>query len=123
MSFFRCFSNHRGLDIWIHEEAHENNVRAANSCLFSSTNAICSWGPGKDPVHSVHAEDVAGAMWACAQWISPLGRKQADALAGERIHFHNDKDKVKEVNGTCPPNAQPVAPLFNLVRLSLIPLI
>lgn len=73
------------------------------------------WGPGKDPVHSVHVEDVAGAMWACAQWMTPLGRKQADALAGERIRFHNDKDKVKEVNGTCPPHAQPVAPLFNLV--------
>ena len=111
----RCSSHQRGFDIWIHEEAHEDNVRAIILTLFPCSNVICSWGPGKDPVHSVHVEDVAGAMWACAQWMTPLGRKQADALAGEKIYFHNDKDKVKEVDGTCPANVQPVAPLFNLV--------
>ncbi|KAG6332890.1 hypothetical protein ID866_6197 [Astraeus odoratus] len=73
------------------------------------------WGPGKDPVHTVHVEDVAGAMWACAEWIGPLGRKQADAIAGTKIPFHNNKDRVKEVAGTCSPDVQPVAPLFNLV--------
>ncbi|KAL4074666.1 NAD binding domain of 6-phosphogluconate dehydrogenase-domain-containing protein [Scleroderma yunnanense] len=83
--------------------------------MFPSANVGYSWGPGKDPVHTVHAEDVAGAMWACAQWMTPLGRKQADALAGEKIYFHNDSGKVKEVTGTCSSDAQPVAPIFNLV--------
>ncbi|KAI6129162.1 hypothetical protein EV401DRAFT_2224860 [Pisolithus croceorrhizus] len=73
------------------------------------------WGPGKEPVHTVHIDDVAGALWACAQWMRPLGRQQADAIAGEKIPFHNDKGKVKELAGTCSPDVQPVAPIFNLV--------
>ncbi|KAI6043050.1 hypothetical protein EDC04DRAFT_2891319 [Pisolithus marmoratus] len=73
------------------------------------------WGPGKEPVHTVHIDDVAGALWACAEWMRPLGRKQADAIAGEKIPFHNDRSRVKEVVGTCSPDTQPVAPMFNLV--------
>ncbi|KAI6110046.1 hypothetical protein F5141DRAFT_1118342 [Pisolithus sp. B1] len=73
------------------------------------------WGPGKEPVHTVHIDDVAGALWACAEWMRPLGRQQADAIAGEKILFHNDKGKVKELAGTCSPDVQPVAPIFNLV--------
>ncbi|KAI5983788.1 hypothetical protein EDD15DRAFT_2313639 [Pisolithus albus] len=73
------------------------------------------WGPGKEPVHTVHIDDVAGALWACAEWMKPLGRQQADAIAGEKILFHNDKGKVREVGGTCTPDARPVAPIFNLV--------
>lgn len=73
------------------------------------------WGPGKEPVHTVHIDDVAGALWACAEWMRPLGRQQADAIAGEKILFHNDKGKVREVGGTCTPDARPVAPIFNLV--------
>ncbi|KAI6151013.1 hypothetical protein BKA82DRAFT_4122827 [Pisolithus tinctorius] len=47
--------------------------------------------------------------------MGPLGRKEANAIAGEKISFHNDKGKVKEVAGTCSPDAQPVAPIFNVV--------
>lgn len=47
--------------------------------------------------------------------MAPLGRKAADSLAGEEIIFHNDKSKVKEVEGMPPHNQKVVAPLFNLV--------
>ena len=73
------------------------------------------WSPGKNPTHTVHVEDVAGAAWACAQWIASHGRKEANQLAGEVIHFHNEKSKVKEVEGTRPHDEKVVAPLFNLV--------
>jgi hypothetical protein len=48
-------------------------------------------------------------------WIAPLGRKAADSIAGEEISFHNEKKKVKEVEGMPPHNQKVVAPLFNLV--------
>jgi hypothetical protein len=53
-------------------------------------------------------------MWACAKWMAPLGRQSADSQAGEEIAFHNDKKKVKEVEGMPAHNAKLVAPLFNL---------
>ncbi|TFK67905.1 NAD(P)-binding protein [Pluteus cervinus] len=73
------------------------------------------WSPGKNPTHTIHVDDVAGAAWACAQWIGPLGRSAANAAAGEVIPFHNDKNKVKEVEGMPAHNEKLVAPLFNLV--------
>jgi hypothetical protein len=73
------------------------------------------WSPGKDPMHTVHIDDVAGAMWACAQWMAPLGRKEADTLAGEEIIFHNDKSKIKTTEGVPPHNKKLIAPVFNLV--------
>ncbi|KAJ7074220.1 hypothetical protein C8F01DRAFT_1099684 [Mycena amicta] len=73
------------------------------------------WSPGKNPTNTIHTDDIAGAMWACAQWIAPLGRKEADALAGEIIIFHNDKSKVADVKGMPDPTKKLVAPLFNLV--------
>lgn len=66
-------------------------------------------------MNCIHTDDVSGAAWACAEWMAPLGRKQADALAGEEIIFHNSKSKVKEVEGMQPHDAKLVAPLFNLV--------
>lgn len=74
------------------------------------------WGPGKDGVNTVHIDDVSGGLWACAEWMASLGRQQANLTAGEKIYFHNDKSKVKDIEGTCKPDAQPVAPVFNLVR-------
>lgn len=74
------------------------------------------WGPGKDGVNTVHIDDVSGGLWACAKWIASLGRQQANLTAGEKIYFHNDRTKVKDTEGTCIPDAQPVAPVFNLVR-------
>ncbi|KAJ6618315.1 hypothetical protein B0H10DRAFT_2164210 [Mycena sp. CBHHK59/15] len=51
------------------------------------------WSPGKNPTNTVHTHDVAGGLWACAQWMALLGRKEADSLAGEIILFHNEKTK------------------------------
>ncbi|KAI0781092.1 hypothetical protein BD413DRAFT_20648 [Trametes elegans] len=70
--------------------------------------------PGKYPSHTVHVDDIAGAMWACAEWMAKLGRKEADAIAGEEIPFKNDKSKVNEVEGMVPHNQKVIAPLFNI---------
>ncbi|KAF8078139.1 hypothetical protein FPV67DRAFT_1464325 [Lyophyllum atratum] len=67
-----------------------------------------TWSPGKNPNNTVH-------LWACAEWMAPLGRAAADTLAGEEIVFHNDKKKVKEVEGMPAHDAKLIAPLFNLV--------
>ncbi|KAF9072970.1 hypothetical protein BDP27DRAFT_1381965 [Rhodocollybia butyracea] len=73
------------------------------------------WSPGKNPTNTLHAEDLAGAAWALAQWMDSLGRKEADSLSGETILFHNDKSKVSQVEGMQPPDKKLIAPLFNLV--------
>ncbi|KAG1749084.1 uncharacterized protein EDB91DRAFT_1112369 [Suillus paluster] len=73
------------------------------------------WGPGKDGVNTVHIDDVSGGLWACAEWMASLGRQQANITAGEKIYFHNDKSKVKEIDGACASDVQPMAPVFNLV--------
>ncbi|KAL1730285.1 hypothetical protein EV714DRAFT_284314 [Schizophyllum commune] len=73
------------------------------------------WGPGKHGNNTVHTDDVAGAMWACAEWMASLGRKAADEKAGEDIPFHNDKAKVAEVEGMIPAGQKVKLPLFNLV--------
>ncbi|KAF8894411.1 NAD-P-binding protein [Infundibulicybe gibba] len=73
------------------------------------------WSPGKHPNNTVHVEDIAGALWACAEWMGPLGRTAANSVAGEVIPFHNEKSKVKEVEGMTPYDDKPIAPLFNLV--------
>ncbi|KAJ3556532.1 hypothetical protein NM688_g1975 [Phlebia brevispora] len=72
------------------------------------------WSPGKHPNHTVHVEDVAGSMWACAEWMSKTGRKEADSIAGEEILFKNDKNKAKVVEGMVDPGQKCVAPLFNI---------
>ncbi|KAH0584080.1 hypothetical protein H2248_009653 [Termitomyces sp. 'cryptogamus'] len=73
------------------------------------------WSPGKNPNNTVNVADVAGAAWACAEWIGPLGRTEANVLAGEEILFHNDKKKVREVEGMPPHDQKLIAPLFNLL--------
>ncbi|KII88949.1 hypothetical protein PLICRDRAFT_53446 [Plicaturopsis crispa FD-325 SS-3] len=72
------------------------------------------WAPGKSPMYSVHAADVAGGLWACAEWIKSVGRKEADAIAGEEIIAHHQKSKVKDVEGLVPHSQKVIAPLFNL---------
>lgn len=71
--------------------------------------------PGKYPSHTVHVDDIAGAMWACAQWMAKIGRQEADSIAGEEIPFKNEKSKVNEVEGMIPHSQKVVAPLFNIV--------
>ncbi|EJD53258.1 hypothetical protein AURDEDRAFT_110950 [Auricularia subglabra TFB-10046 SS5] len=66
-------------------------------------------------INTVHTDDVAGAVWAVAQWISKIGRAEADKLAGENIHFALDKDPAKDVKGEPGPKEKVVAPFFNLV--------
>ncbi|KAJ7211601.1 NAD-P-binding protein [Mycena pura] len=73
------------------------------------------WSPGKNPTNTVHVDDVAGAMWACARWMAPLGRKEANSLAGENIIFRNDKSKASDVKGMPAADKKLIAPLFNLV--------
>jgi hypothetical protein len=60
--------------------------------------------------------DIAGGLWACAEWMASLGRKEATSLAGEEILFHNDKGKVADVPGMPPHDEKLIAPLFNLVN-------
>jgi hypothetical protein len=68
-------------------------------------------------LNTIHVDDVAGGMWACAQWMAERGRARADSEAGEELHFFNDKSRCSEVSYVPPPTAVPVAPLFNLVRI------
>lgn len=111
----RPSSHYRRIGIWVYEKTNEDDVRLARCAMSSSLTNIDRWGPGKEPVHTVHVEDVAGAMWACAVWMSQQGRERAITLAGEKIPFHNEKSKTKEVEGMIAPDEQPIAPLFNLV--------
>lgn len=69
-------------------------------------------------MNTIHSDDVAGALWACAQWMAPLGRAEADRVAGEEVHFHNEKSKVSEVTGMPPATQKVVVPLFNIVSPS-----
>lgn len=73
------------------------------------------WSPGKNAINTVHVLDVAGAAWASANWMAREGRKSANQIAGKPLLFHNDKNKVKEVDGMIPSSEKPIAPLFNLV--------
>jgi hypothetical protein len=73
------------------------------------------WSPGKNPTNTVHVLDVAGAAWTSANWMAREGRQSANRVAGQVILFHNDKSKVKDVDGMIPPHEKPVAPVFNLV--------
>lgn len=82
------------------------------------------WSPGKHPVHTVHVEDVAGAMWACAQWMASVGgRTEADAIAGEELVFKNDKSKADEIEGMVPHNVKVIAPVFNIADDSQMTLV
>lgn len=47
--------------------------------------------------------------------MAPLGRREADAKAGETIYFHNTASKTKEVEGMPEPDVKLIAPLFNIV--------
>ena len=76
--------------------------------------------PGKYPSHTVHVDDIAGAMWAAAEWMAKIGRKEADALAGEEVVFKNEKSKASEVEGMVPPTQKVIAPLFNIVSAAAV---
>jgi hypothetical protein len=47
--------------------------------------------------------------------MASRGRKEANQLAGEVIHFHNEKSKVNEVDGMTSHDQKVIAPFFNLV--------
>lgn len=112
-----CVCDHSFIGIWVSQKTHEVNVSFFGLVLiYKYRDALFRWSPGKNPTHTVHIDDVAGGMWACAQWMAPLGRKEANSLAGEAILFHNDKSKASEVEGMPAPDKKLIAPLFNLVR-------
>lgn len=67
----------------------------------------------------MHVDDVVGGLWACAEWMAGVGRKEADSIAGEEILFKNDKNKVKTVEGMVAPDKKCVAPLFNIVSFAI----
>lgn len=67
-------------------------------------------------MNTVHIDDLSGAVFACAEWMAGLGRQKADSIAGETIHFHNEKSNVKKVDGMISHDVKVVAPLFNIVR-------
>ena len=69
-------------------------------------------------MNTVHTCDIASASWALAQWMSGLGRKEADKLAGEDIP-PNDKNKVKEATDL--PEADLASRLLNLSLGDQIP--
>lgn len=66
-------------------------------------------------MNCVHTEDLSGAIWACAEWMAPLGREEADKLAGEPIIFHNSKNKDKDIKFMQPHDKELKAPVFNIV--------
>ena len=68
-------------------------------------------------MHTVHSEDVAGGLWAVAEWMSRVGREEALKLAGEEIFWRNDRNKLTEATGMPPPEKKIIAPLFNLVSV------
>ncbi|KIP09250.1 hypothetical protein PHLGIDRAFT_116504 [Phlebiopsis gigantea 11061_1 CR5-6] len=72
------------------------------------------WGPGKHPTNTVHVDDVVGAMWAVAQWMGQIGRKEANSIAGEEIVYKAEKNKTT-TEGMAPPDQKCIAPLFNIV--------
>ena len=79
------------------------------------TDILIRNSPGKYPSHTVHVDDIAGAMWAAAEWMAKTGRKEADVLAGEEIVFKNEKSKAAEVEGMVLPSEKVIVPLFNIV--------
>ncbi|KAI0273821.1 NAD-P-binding protein [Gloeopeniophorella convolvens] len=72
------------------------------------------WSPGGNAMNTIHADDVAGGLWAAAEWISLVGRAEALSAAGEEIYSKTDKSKVTGVTGVPPPDKKIIAPLFNL---------
>jgi hypothetical protein len=68
-------------------------------------------------MNTVHSNDVAGGLWAAAEWMSRVGREEALKLAREEIYWKNDKSKLTEVTGMPPPETKVIAPLFNLVSI------
>lgn len=109
-------SNNCCLCVWLYAKTNEIHVSPHSACgRLAFLMLYYRWSPGKNPVNTVHVLDVAGAAWASANWMAREGRKSAHRVAGEALLFHNDKSKVKEVDGVISPHENPVAPVFNLV--------
>ena len=86
-------------------------------CLLT---CVFRWSPGHNAMHTVHADDVAGGLWAASEWMFRVGRDEALKLAGEEIAWKNDRSKLGEVTGMPPPDKKIIAPLFNLVSIILL---
>lgn len=74
--------------------------------------------PAGNRINTVHTDDVAAGAFAVAQWMSKIGRAEADKIAGEDIAFTMDKAKAAGIPGEPGPKEKVIVPLFNLVRTS-----
>ncbi|KAJ3572809.1 hypothetical protein NP233_g2838 [Leucocoprinus birnbaumii] len=72
------------------------------------------WSPGKNPTHTVHIDDLAGAAWAAANWIAPLGRKAANEQAGVEILCHTPSTDPPQTPEAIPKSQKVIAPILNV---------
>ncbi|CCA73720.1 hypothetical protein PIIN_07675 [Serendipita indica DSM 11827] len=71
------------------------------------------WNP-RMRKNTIHIYDLAGAIWACAQWIADKDRATANALAGDILPPSGDKD-VPNVPDAVPKSAGGIlVPCFNI---------
>ena len=66
-------------------------------------------------MNTVHAKDLAGAAWAAAKWMVPLGRKAANNQAGVEIPCHIPSNDPPKTDEAIPKSQKVVAPVFNVV--------
>jgi hypothetical protein len=75
-----------GRRVWLHEKANEVFVIfPLRLATFWFSSFASRWSPGHNAMHTVHSEDVAGGLWAAAEWMSRVGRDEALKVAGEEI--------------------------------------
>lgn len=72
------------------------------------------WSPGKNPTNTVHVNDVAGAAWAAAKWMAPLGREAANGQAGVELACHIPQSEPPKTDEAIPKSQKVVAPVFNV---------
>lgn len=76
---------------------------------------VLRWSPGKNPTNTVHVNDVAGAAWAAAKWMAPLGREAANGQAGVELACHIPQSEPPKTDEAIPKSQKVVAPVFNVV--------
>jgi len=72
------------------------------------------WSPGKNPTFTIHTEDLAGAAWAAANWIAPIGKQAANEKAGVEIPSHAPQGDPPKSSHLVPRDQKVIAPMFNV---------
>ncbi|KZO99380.1 hypothetical protein CALVIDRAFT_379332 [Calocera viscosa TUFC12733] len=76
------------------------------------------WSP-QLRLNTVHTDDISGACWEAAMWMTRVGRNTALAQAGVPMYYANDPERFPSgLPAVVPPNQTPRAALFNLVDAS-----